>query len=820
MSILSTYQTNKAIAAILASQSTSSTESKQAFQKIKKIGPTAIPKLISALPTSKENNIIEMLLQGFVSKETLNYYIEALGSSNQRIIQSITRVLSNVDNFDANVLVELLDQPQISKQALSDIILSHAKTINTRPIISQLDKVSSTTRPILYRILEKIVTRDSLPYLITKTRSNEPMVRAYLAALLARFNTPEVHNTLIDMLADPNKNVRQAVLKSLATLDAKNAVESICQSLHDPDLIVQSAAIEALIQINADNTVKYLIDVLQDDSEYVRRAAVEVLNVIGDQRAIKDLLNALRDADWWVKVRAADALGTIGGPKVSEAVLQLIKDEDEFMRRTAVEILNTSKDPRAFDRLVEALKDEDWWVRERAADALAAIGDNRAVQPLLDMLENTPKASQVAIRALAALGDQRAIQPLLTQLRSSQDTATRREAMLALKQLTDKEHVAEVQEAISQLIDAPNLDLNAEAIEAMKTLVTRYGKPHNPTSNQYEVEGSDDVSLHSLIDIDLGNNKYAVPNTNSQKSQSPVKNPAFKTMANDVNIHILDATLLKPGDTFLDRYLIIKQVGKGAFGVVVLVEDLIVSDQFILKFLNPQVAMDDNVIQRFTHELRYARRITHENVIRIYDFITHKKTYAISMEYFASHSLAFELKNKNPINISRGIKLLQKICSGMTAAQSANVVHRDLKPGNILINDTDELKIVDFGLAAAASTVDSRLTKTGILVGTPTYMAPEQVRGKSIDARTDIYSLGVIMYEMFTGRAPYISDEALGIMFQHVEGNATPPSELNPLIDDSLQSIIIKAMQINPDDRYQSFEEFGNALELLAWEIN
>lgn len=818
MSLISTYQTNKAIAAILASQSDSAADSKQAYQKIKKIGPVAIPKLIYTLSTSNDNSIIEMLLQGFVSKETLNYYIDALRTADQRIIKSITHVLSNSKSYDPNLLIELLDEQNISKQALSEIILSHSKDIEARPIIARLDKVSSTTRPILYRILEKIVTAETLPLIINKTRSNEPMVRTFLAALISRFDTPETHNTLVAMLSDPNKNVRQAAIKSLASLLSKNAVESICQCLHDPDLIVQSAAIEALIQINAPNTVKYLINVLQDESEYVRRAAVEVLNVIGDQRAIKDLLNALRDADWWVKVRAADALGSIGGPKVSEAVLALIKDEDEFMRRTAVEILNTSKDPRAFDKLVEALKDEDWWVRERAADALAAIGDKRAVQPLLDMLENTPKAGQVAIRALAVLGDQRAIEPLLRQLKNSENSATQKEALQALKELTDKDHVAEVQEAISELVESPQAELSADAIAAMKTLVTRYGKSKPDSANPPPSINTNNSPQNSLIDIDLSESGSTRRSTTLPNNSSD--NSGIKSNSNNVNIQMLDATLLKPGDSFLDRYLIIKHVGKGAFGVVVLVEDMIVNDQFILKFLNPQVAMDDSIIQRFTHELRYARRITHENVIRIYDFITHKKTYAISMEYFASHSLAYELKDKKPLDISRGVNLLRKICSGMAAAQAANVVHRDLKPGNILINSSDDLKIVDFGLAAAASSADSRLTKTGILVGTPTYMAPEQVRGKTIDARTDIYSLGVIMYEMFTGRAPYVSDETLGIMFQHVEGNATPPGELNPLINESLQSVITKAMQINPDDRYQSFDEFGNALELFTWEMN
>ena len=155
----------------------------------------------------------------------------------------------------------------------------------------------------------------------------------------------------------------------------------------------------------------------------------------------------------------------------------------------------------------------------------------------------------------------------------------------------------------------------------------------------------------------------------------------------------------------------------------------------------------------------------------------------------------------------------------MSAAEQVNVVHRDLKPSNILINDTDIVKIVDFGLAAAASSADSRLTKTGILVGTPTYMAPEQVRGKTVDSKTDIYSLGIIMYEMFTGQAPYKGEGSLAIMYQHVEGNAKSPRDLNPDIPYALECAIKKAMAVNPAERYADFKELRDQLRVIAQEM-
>ena len=149
----------------------------------------------------------------------------------------------------------------------------------------------------------------------------------------------------------------------------------------------------------------------------------------------------------------------------------------------------------------------------------------------------------------------------------------------------------------------------------------------------------------------------------------------------------------------------------------------------------------------------------------------------------------------------------------MAPAQLAGVVHRDLKPANILINDDDLVKIVDFGLAAAARKADARLTKSGILVGTPTYMAPEQVRGRTIDSRTDIYTLGIIMYEMLVGEAPYKGDESMAILFQHTEGKATPPREINPDIPEAMEAIILKAMAVEPEQRFQTFDELRNELK-------
>jgi len=155
------------------------------------------------------------------------------------------------------------------------------------------------------------------------------------------------------------------------------------------------------------------------------------------------------------------------------------------------------------------------------------------------------------------------------------------------------------------------------------------------------------------------------------------------------------------------------------------------------------------------------------------------------------------------------------ICTGMAIAHHQGIVHRDLKPANILINDDGLLKIVDFGVAAAAKSGDTQLTKTGYVIGSPKYMAPEQILGKQVDERADIYSLGVILYEMLCGEPPYSRGDHMSVMYQHVQGKAKPCQEINPEVPDAYAAVITKAMSVDKSKRYQSMPELTEALDAI-----
>ncbi|TLY65229.1 MAG: serine/threonine protein kinase, partial [Gammaproteobacteria bacterium] len=267
------------------------------------------------------------------------------------------------------------------------------------------------------------------------------------------------------------------------------------------------------------------------------------------------------------------------------------------------------------------------------------------------------------------------------------------------------------------------------------------------------------------------------------------------------------------GDIIEGRYKYIDRIGRGAFGTVLLMEDTVVDERLILKFLNPNVSQDEEVMKRFVHELRYSRKITHKNVIRIYDFLYIQGLYAISMEYFPSHTLGSEVVNDKPVELQRALQFAIDICTGMTVAHQVGIVHRDLKPANVLINQDGLLKIVDFGVAAAQREGDTQLTKTGYVIGSPKYMAPEQILGKKVDERADIYAVGVMLYEMLTGQPPYSRGDHMSVMYQHVQGKARVPQDLNPALPPGLSDMIMKTMAVDKTKRFQSMEELRAALE-------
>ena len=689
-----------------------------------------------------------------------------------------------------------------------EILRVHKQDLSIHGLLQRAYDLGPKESAALFTIIEETIRPEMIPDIIARMGGKDPNIKIHLISLLSRFDRPEVNHALEFQLKDPNSIVRSAALSALAARGGAVNIAAVSKLLQDTDLEVQNKAVEMIVQMNHPETVKYLAEALKDESEFARRSAVEVLNELGNKDSVKELLTVLKDDDWWVRSRAGDALAEIGGPRVVDAVMELIKDEDEEIRRTAIEILNATKDERAVDHLLKATDDSDWWVRERSIDALSKIGSTKALPKLLDLLGKDAKTDPVVIRAISKIGNQTHISKLVPMLnRPERDVQL--EAIKAIAALADESHAETVRGVLQKIKQSEEPTIINSADKALKALDARFSETVLAENERAKKIGEhtktlllDNKDLEKLLDT-------------QQQTNLPAADPTVKVPA--AQSPMMDVSKLNPGDVIDGRYKYIEKIGKGAFGTVLLMHDEVVDEELILKFLNPNVSSDEEMMKRFVHELRYSRKITHRNVIRIYDFLFLQGCYAISMEYFPSHTLTGEMPNSKPMTMKKALKYSRDMAIGMAVAHLAGVIHRDLKPANILVNKDGLLKIVDFGVAAAASSGDTQLTKTGYVIGSPKYMAPEQILGKKVDETADVYSIGVIMYEMTTGIPPYSRGDHMSVMYQHVQGKAKQCQEVNPEIPDEYAAIIAKAMSVDKTKRHQSMNELNDALDTLSF---
>lgn len=260
-----------------------------------------------------------------------------------------------------------------------------------------------------------------------------------------------------------------------------------------------------------------------------------------------------------------------------------------------------------------------------------------------------------------------------------------------------------------------------------------------------------------------------------------------------------------------NRFQILRELGRGGMGIVYQAHDKQLKEQVAIKVLSPLLSNNSDALERLKREVSAARRITHPNVIKIYDISESEGLHFVSMEYFSGTTLKDLIKQNGACSLNQAAQIAYQICDGLESAHRQGVIHRDLKSQNIIVNDAGELKIIDFGLALCAH--QEGMTATGLILGTPEYMAPEQIVGKKADERADLYSLGVILYEIFTGKTPFTGDSAIAIGFQQLREPPMPPTEVNSKISGAVEKIILKALQKDPADRYGSVAEMRSELQ-------
>ena len=763
-----------------------SPEGRSCIQRLRNHPHQVVSRLTNLLGTagdSEAKRIREILIL-LLGDNTLPAFFPGLSSNaHPRVINNVSRVLAASRTFDANLLLPLFDKEETSKSVLLKILAARKEGLSALELLRKNASLSPNERVAMFRILEPIADESLLPELINRITAKDVNTRLGVTRLIARFRSIAARNALLGRLSDPSKEVRLVALDALARARVNLDPRILCKLLKDRDMQVRNRAIEVLVKRNDPAVIPLLIELLKDESEEIRRATVEVLNGMEYPDSIEDLLRALKDEDWWVRARAADALAKIGGKRVVSAVIKLLRSDDEYVRRAAIEILNSTKDEDAMAHRIDALDDCDWWVRERAIDALANIGNKAAIPSLLRMMREDAQAAPIALKAMRSLGSEKHIKAILPMLGTRDENALI-EAMHTLAELVSPEQASEVFTAIKRRAITASEDVREAAKFSLRRINTRLAKKRKERATR--------------------DHEHKPRNIIDQKAGEFTK---------------INVRALRTGDMLGDRYEYIRRVGKGAFSSVLLVKDLMLNERIILKILHDKMASDEAMIKRFIREIRYSRRIQHRNVIRIFDFIGIGNLYAISMEYFASVTLSSMLSPKKPLPFDKALHIAASVASGISAAHKLRIIHRDLKPGNILIDKQNMVKVVDFGISRTQSAAETQLTKTGILIGTPRYMAPEQVSGKKhLDGRSDIYSLGVILYEMLTGDTAFKGDDNVQVLYRHVHGDIPPLHEANPDVPRELSDVVMTMMSVNPKKRYQTMMEVERVLRTFKLE--
>jgi len=272
-----------------------------------------------------------------------------------------------------------------------------------------------------------------------------------------------------------------------------------------------------------------------------------------------------------------------------------------------------------------------------------------------------------------------------------------------------------------------------------------------------------------------------------------------------------------PGQYFGKRYQIIEEIGKGGMGRVYKAVDNELNRIVALKMISPELSSTPEIIKRFKKELILASKVNHKNVCRIYDLGEAEGIKFISMQFIDGQDLKQFIIQSSKLIEEKAIVITKQICEALQAAHDVGVIHRDLKPRNIMLDKVGKAYVMDFGIARS---IDAKeVTKPGLVIGTPHYMSPEQAAGKKADQRSDIYSLGAIMYEMLTGKPPFTSDTIAGLLHKQINKPPAPPSRISPQISMGIQDIIMKCLQKEPEERFESADDILKTINKVTLEI-
>ena len=781
MAKLSSILFNRTISQFLDCKDLNGKKGKELTDKIRNASPHFLDKILESIPDSGKahRKVLTSICRENYDNKSSDFFLDSLIHDDTQLRISASEILTQVEGLNADRLFKRLHQSTTSKTELIQTLGSHSKELNPEDIINNAIKLDPVDGISLLKLAENSAIKidlSKLNFQVDKIR--DATFKASLVRYLGMVNQSKVVGLIIKFLKDSSNLVKLEALKSLNRLNFRYDVSVLLPFILEMNEVEQKLALE-IVEKQADaSLIFHLPEYLSSKSTLIDES---LIGIVADHANVENLpkfLSQLEKQDNWTRAQVIENLQKLSHEKLSQVARNLNAHDDEFIRTSAQKISGYELDIDDLEKIGEFALNDNWQVRQRAIQTLGKSSNIDAIGILTEVLNQWPDTASSILVAVKQLGFSRGLKIALKCLNHS-EASVQRNALETIAAIINEKHALNVRDKIVSQLPKLNLELTGIAKTIARDLTMRFKLPA----------------------MELNDEPAKVEKTAVSLKPKP-RMPA-----------------LKPGTSWMDRYLVRQIIGQGAMGQVVLVEDEMMDEMLILKFMHPELTIDKASVERFKREVKYARRVGHPNVVRVHDLILQNSICAISMEYFKSQGLEKRLGQSEAFETQEGLNILYQISDGMAAAHEQAVIHRDLKPSNILINDIGHVKIADFGIASASSGAEQTLTQTGAIIGSPAYLAPERAAEMEADNRSDIYSLGIIAYYMFSGELPYVGT-AMEVLIQHREGKAKPVNEVNRQASVEVAEFINKLIAVKPDKRPQTMLEVRDSIKELMGQLS
>ena len=690
---------------------------------------------------------------------------------------------ADIKPIDASKLYQRLQEPGAAVGDVIELLEVQKRFLRPEEIINYSLKLDPEYALMLLQLVqgsEIPVNLSKLSFQLDKIESVEYRIK--LLHYFGGVNEPKIPLIVARFLDDSNKVVILEALKTLGRMQFNYDVSVLLPYSQSMSGIEHEQVMEIIGKRADAELVPHLSAYLNGDSEELNEFFAEIVATRADKKNFEKFLRRLILEETPAQQHAIECIKKFANKNLSRIAHELNGHDQEFIRNAAQCLVVNLIEGEDLDKIEGFALSDSPQLRERAIKSLGKSANRGAISILLKLVDAWPEDTVLALRTVKQLGFEHGLEIAFDALRS-RDANVQRAALETIEAIASKTCAEDIRDNIVRSLARIADELKEYANELIARLTSEYG----------------------LADMLLCDDDFKV-NLDVDTEQSS------STTGSTSRLSPLDQ--LTPGSVWMDRYHIQKEIGRGAMGRVLLVEDDMVDETLVIKFMLPSLTVDKKSTERFKREVKYARRISHRNVIRVHDLLIKDGVCAISMEYFESRGLEMILKESRVLELRDALKLLYQIASGMTAAHEQEVIHRDLKPSNVLINDAGHLKVVDFGIASAGTASDSTLTQTGSIIGSPAYLAPERAIGADADERCDIYSLGVMAYYMLSGKLPY-RGSPMDVIMQHRKGNPVPITDINPAVPGEAVELVTSMMTVEPEDRLQTMVDVRDSIRKL-----